>query len=521
MKIPPVSPRWLLPLLYLTCNGWSPAQALAHPYAPPVFADSSRRQQVESVLPEIDQLFGDLATAKHLPGLVYGVVLDGQLIHSRAMGWANLEQKFPVATDTRFRIASMTKSFVAMAALNLRDGGKLNLDDPVAKHLPEFGAVRLPTVDSPPITIRNLMTMTTGLPEDNPWGDRQMAITKAALIKFVGTGLAFSNPPGQAYEYSNLGFVLLGKIVTKVAGTKFQDYITEKILRPLGMGHTGWEFADVPPDKLALGYRWDHDEWKLEPILHDGDGAAMGGLITTLDDFARYVAFHLAAWPARDDADQGPVRRATVREMHQPRIFSGAAPRVKLLDEQGFNPSVSFYAYGLGWNRDSLGTVKVSHSGGLPGYGSVYRFCPDHGVAVIAFSNLRYGPVYAPSNQALNIILERGKLRPRTVSVSSILEKRRTQVAAMIQSWDAALVAEITAENFLLDRSLVDWVQLAHEQRAAIGPVTSVGPIVPENQLRGVFALVGEKGKLDVSFTLTPEVVPKVQELKLTVDGGK
>src|SRR6185369_1444265 len=165
--------------------------------------------------------------------------------------------------------------------------------------------------DSPPITIRHLMTMTTGLPEDNPWGDRQMADTKAELEKLVGSGLSFSNPPGQSFEYSNLGFMLLGRIVTKVAGVRFQDYITEKILKPLGMKNTVWEYADIPADKLALGYRWEHDAWRLEPILHDGEGAALGGIITTLDDFSRYVAFHLSVWPARDDPDTGPVRRAT------------------------------------------------------------------------------------------------------------------------------------------------------------------------------------------------------------------
>ena len=325
---------------------------------------------------------------------------------------------------------------------------------------------------------------------------------------------------GSVIYLAILGFVLLGKIVTQVAGMRFQDYITKNILLPLGMKNTEWEFADVPAAKLALGYRWEHGAWKLEPILHDGDGAAMGGLITTLDDFGRYVAFHLDAWPARDDAEAGPVRRATVREMHLPRIFSSAAPKAVLLDGKGPNPSVTFYAYGLNWNRDSRGVVKVSHSGGLPGYGSIYRFCPDHGVGVIAFTNLRYGPVYGAANQALNLLLEHGKLQPRTVQVSLILETRRHQVAEMIQSWAPVLVAEITAENFLLDRALPDWIQLTREKLTAIGKITSIGPIVPENQLRGIYPMVGEKGKLSVSFTLTPELVPKVQELEVTVVPG-
>ncbi|MBI5768852.1 MAG: beta-lactamase family protein [Verrucomicrobia bacterium] len=493
------------------------AQSLPATYAVPRFTDDTRRARVESVLPELDKMFTDLATEKHLPGLVYGVVLDGQLIHARALGFANLERKIPAAADTRFRIASMTKSFVALAILRLRDAGQLTLDDPVAKHLPEFRAVRPPTADSPPITIRNLLTMTPGLPEDNPWGDRQMAITNEALERFVGAGLSFSTPPGESYEYSNLGFVLLGKIVSKTAGQRFQDYITQAILRPLGMKDTVWEYAEVPPDKLALGYHWLRDQWQREPILHDGDGAAMGGLITTLDDFARYVAFHLAAWPARDDTDGGPVRRATVREMQQPRIFSGLAPNAQLTDGKTPNPAVNFYGYGLGWSRDQTATVKVGHSGGLPGYGSNYRFAPDHGLGVMAFSNLRYGPVYAPTARALSLLLERAALPPRRVPVSPILAQRKAQVVELIRTWSPALVTEITAENFLLDRSLADWAALAKERFAAIGAVASTGEITPENQLRGAFDIIGEKAKLRVFFTLTPERTPKIQELDLRV----
>ncbi len=514
----PLACSCLLVALATSAPAAAPAAAPAPaPFAPPAFADSARRERIAALLPELDKLYADLAAERHLPGLVWGVVLDGQLIHARALGLANIEKKYAVATDTRFRIASMSKSFVTMAALHLRDAGKLRLDDTVASHLPEFRTVRLPTVDATPVTIRHLMTMTIGLPEDNPWGDRQMAITKAAVEQFVGAGLSFANAPGETYEYSNLGYVLLGKIVSKVSGMRFQDYIARTILRPLGMNDTGWEYTAVPAPKLALGYHWLHGAWQLEPILPDGDGAAMGGLITTLDDFARYVAFHLAAWPARDDADDGPVRRATVREMHLPRIFSGFSANALLTDNKTPNPRVSFYGYGLGWSRDKLGVVTVGHSGGLPGYGSNYRFAPDHGIGVMAFSNLRYGPVYQLTARALNLLLERASLPPRAQQVSAILAERKAQVAELIRTWDPKLIAAIGAENFLLDRSLSDWSALGRERLAAIGAIKSIGAIEPETQLRGTFTIIGEKAQLRVFFTLTPEPVPKVQELQMTV----
>jgi CubicO group peptidase (beta-lactamase class C family) len=478
-------------------------------------ATPDRAKRVAAVLPELDKMYTALAAAEHLPGLVVGVVLDGKLVYSRSFGVANLERKLPVSGSTGFRIASMTKSFVAMAALKLRDEGKLALDDPLVKYLPELRRVELPTTDAPALTIRHLMTMTTGLPEDNPWGDRQMQIDNAALERFVGAGLSFSTVPDGGYEYSNLGFVLLGKIVSQVSGMRFQDYITRTILQPLGMNDTRWEYADVKADKLALGYRWEHGGWQAEPMLHDGDGAAMGGLITTMDDFARYVAFHLDASPPRSTLDAGPLKRASVREMQQPRVFAGMAPKATLVDGKTPDPKVTFYGYGLNWTRDAASVVTVGHSGGLPGFGSQYRFAPQHGIGVIAFSNLRYAPVYGPTAKALDLLIERAGLTPRAVAVSGILATRQRQVAQLIQSWDPALGAAITADNFFLDRSRDDWLATTRAQLASIGAVTAIGQLTAENALRGSFALVGERGTLEVRFTLTPEREPKVQFLDL------
>ncbi len=477
---------------------------------------ASRGERVAAVLPEIDKMYTELAGKAHLPGLVYGVVLDGKLVHVRSLGVADVARKTPVTGSTEFRIASMTKSFVAMAALKLRDDGKLRLDDPVQDYLPELRRVGLPTGDSPALTIRQLMTMTTGLPEDNPWGDRQMALSNARIEGLVGAGLSFSSAPGQAFEYSNLGYILLGKVVSKASGMRFQEYVTRHILQPLGMNDTRWEYTQAAPGKLALGYRWERDHWALEPILPDGDGAAMGGLITTADDFARYVALHLDAWPARSDPERGPLRRASVREMHLPQVFEGLAAKATMADGKTSNPRVHFYGYGLDWSRDSRDVVTAGHGGGLPGFGSQYRFAPDHGVGVFAFTNLRYGPVYGPTNKALVMLVERADLGPRAIPVSAILAARHPQVAQLVQSWDASLGSAIVAENFFLDRSRDDWIVHAREKLEPIGKITSVGPIKAENGLRGSFLLNGERGTVDVKFTLTPEREPKVQEIELT-----
>ena len=141
-------------------------------------------------------------------------------------------------SGTAFRIASMTKSFTALAILKLRDEGKLSLDDLAEKWVPELAGLTYPTTDSQRLTIRLLMSHATGFPEDNPWGDQQLAVTDEEMSKMMRAGIPFSNAPGVAYEYSNYGFAILGRIVTKASGMPYRRYVQENILKPLGMTST-------------------------------------------------------------------------------------------------------------------------------------------------------------------------------------------------------------------------------------------------------------------------------------------
>jgi CubicO group peptidase (beta-lactamase class C family) len=241
----------------------------------------------------------------------------------------------------------------------------------------------------------------------------------------------------------------------------------------------------------------------------------MGGLLTTMNDFARYVNLHLAAWPARNDPDHGIVRRATLREMHKPveaiRLIADAR---NLAGEPA--PYAVGYSYGLICSMNAQGEVSVSHSGGLPGFGSNYRFFPEHGLGVISFANLTYAGTSTVNTKVAAILIEKARLPRRTLPPSDILIQRQKEVARLVQSWDPALAESLVAENFFLDRSREEWITLARETLARAGTITSVGELTPENQLRGTFPLLGERGRVDVYFTLTPEKNPRVQELRLT-----
>lgn len=504
--------RSLLLLLLTLLAAAAPVRAQG--YAAPVFTDTERQKKIEALLPEIKKIYADFAAEKHAPGFVWGIVLDGKLLRAEALGLANVEKKTPAAANTGFRIASMTKSFTAMAILKLRDAGKLSLDDTVEKHLPEFRKIKPLTADSPKITLRHLLSMGAGFPEDNPWGDRQLGITEAQFDRFLAEGITFSNAPGVAFEYSNLGFALLGRIVTRVAGEPYQRYITREILMPLGMKDTRWEPAEVPAARLALGYRWEDNQWKPERLERDGVYGAMGGLITTAEDFAHYIAFHLAAWPPRDDADTGPVRRATVREMHVAIQPTGLNTAVKTLAGEP-NPVASGYGFGLSTSLDSRGVMYARHSGGLPGFGSEYRFFPEYGFGIFSFANVTYAGTGNTNAKVATLLLEKGGLPPRTLPVSAILEQRKAQLVTLLTTWDEKLCAEVLAENFFLDRSRLDWIKHASVTLNQIGTRTGVGELKPLNQLRGTFDIRGDKGRATVFFTLTPETPAKIQAVRL------
>jgi CubicO group peptidase (beta-lactamase class C family) len=206
-------------------------------YQPDSFADSARILKMSAAFPAIQNMFEAYAKDNHIPGLAFGIVSGGKLIYADGVGVEETQTKGEVTTTSVFRIASMTKSFTAMAILKLRDAGKLNLDDPVIKYVPEISKTKLPAADSQPITIRNLLTHTAGFPEDNPWADRQLDMTDTELLAFVSKGISMAYVPGQNFEYSNLGYALLGQIIKRVSKQSYEKYVTTNILVPLNMNN--------------------------------------------------------------------------------------------------------------------------------------------------------------------------------------------------------------------------------------------------------------------------------------------
>jgi CubicO group peptidase (beta-lactamase class C family) len=474
------------------------------------FPDPQRQQKLTAALPEIERLFQSFVERAQPPGAVLGVVVDGELVWVKAAGVREKTNNAPVTPETVFRIASMTKSFTAMAILKLRDEGKLSLDDPVTKYVPELTKLSYPASDSPVITIRHLLTHSEGFPEDNPWGDRQLAQSDETLRSWLRAGIPFSNTPGIAFEYSNYGFAILGQIVAKVAARPYPDYVRDNILRPLGMSSSTFEMSSVPREHIALGYRREENTWKPEPILAHGSFGAMGGLWTNARDLARYVAFLMSAFPPRDEPERGPIKRSSAREMQQAwRLSPSSAFRTSV--NAPLQLGVSGYGYGLGVSDDCRFGHVVGHGGGLPGYGSLMRWLPEYGVGLIAMGNQTYQGFNSVFNDTLSVLHRTGALQPRVVKPSQALVKAQTDVSQLIIKWDNNLADRIAADNLFLDVAAEvrssRWKALA-EQHGTCRPATSLKPV---NALRGEWRMICDRGWLDVFITLAPTMPPKVQ----------
>jgi CubicO group peptidase (beta-lactamase class C family) len=394
-------------------------------HAPARQAADSRLARLQSAFPELDKLMAAFAERQHVPGIAYGVLVDGVLVHSGFAGVREVPTKAPIDADTVFRIASMTKSFTALCILKLRDEGKLSLEDPAERYVPELAGLKYPTADSPKLTIRHLLTHSTGFPEDNPWGDQQLAATDAEFSAMMKGGIPFSNPPGIAYEYSNYGFAILGRIVSRVSGVPYASYVQANILKPLGLSATTLEPKSVAANRLAHGYRWEDNQWKEEPPLPDGAFGSMGGMVTSTRDLARYVGFLMSAWPPRDGADPGPVRRSSLREMQQP----WRARPATVSGGTGNAPvalSNLAYGYGLGIRQTCDYRQIVSHSGGLPGFGSQMRWLVDEGIGLIAMGNLTYTGWGGVLDQATDILAKTGGVTRRMPTPSAHWSPQRT-----------------------------------------------------------------------------------------------
>lgn len=338
-----------------------------------------------------------------LPGMAVGVVYDQQLVWSRGYGFANVEKRVPMSARTRFRIASNSKLFAAIAIMQLREAGKLRLDDPVAQHLPWF-KVKPAGPDDGPITIEQLLSHSSGLQREasDHWVSFDFPTTEKLQALMPERIAAF--PPQTRFKYSNLAFAVAGLVVEKITGQRWADYVQGHIFDPLGMTATSVDRRD-PLLATPYAVRRPDGTRRVLPFVDSHGMAAATGVTSDVDDLAKFLSAQFRSGRA---GGANILSAGSWRELL----------RVRSVDEDWQTGS------GLGFDHSRFkDRTYVGHGGGYPGNTTMTLAQLDDKVGVIVLTNT-------------NDSIPRDFARQLMITVGAAVAKAAKPAAAL--AWDAA-----------------------------------------------------------------------------------
>ena len=368
----------------------------------PPFLTAPMRPAAVASIDEFEGYLRRLIESGDPPGVSVVVVKDGMVVYANGFGQADGPRHVPATPDTVYRWWSVTKVFTAVATMQLHEKGLIDIDQPVRRYLPFF-EVESPSDNSRPITIRHLLTHTSGLPDAGPeilgWihydGDPSMDQT-ALLERTLPSFRRLVGEPGSEGRYTNIGYMVLAAVVEAVAGLRYEDYVTEHILRPLGMTRSGFSYpADLgtaeaagshPVDLMAIpaSFTLDldravreraHGRLWFNHVYPDQTGPS--GLLGSPRDLARF----LAALLAEGELDGTRIiTPESVRAMNRRYVDAAQSPAPI--------PGVGF---GLGWfHLDEGGRVSLSHGGQGTGFASMMRLYPAENLGIAIMANSTY-----------------------------------------------------------------------------------------------------------------------------------
>lgn len=331
--------------------------------------------QLDAVAAELEACAARFVKDQRLPGASVGVVVPEGLGWSGQIGFSDLNRLEATKSSTLYAIASITKTFTGTAIMQLVARGLLDLEDPVAKYLPELKAADSSVGPIDAVTIRRMLSHESGLAEEPPGTDWAAHVREAAPTEVLRRAAEIGTkvPANSQWKYSNLAYQLLGEVVTRVSGTAFADYVRTQILEPLAMTSTSWSPLTAELEaRRATGYapRAFSDELV---VAHDGMRAwSEAGLWSSVEDLARWLCFQLSAY-ANPERDSPILSSHALRSMHNPRY---------LADELWTR------AWGISWyarRRDD--GIWIQHSGGWDGFITDVCFDPIARVGAIALLN--------------------------------------------------------------------------------------------------------------------------------------
>nr|WP_293181671.1 serine hydrolase domain-containing protein [Nannocystis sp.] len=478
---------------------------------PAVFMDPKRRPKIAAVLPKVREVVAQIVAADQLVGLAVGIVVDGELVLGEGFGARHAEEGGAIDIHTAFRIGSITKVFTAMTALRLREQGRLDLDGPAAAILPELHTLVYPSADARPLSVRDILTHTGGLPTELERPARG-PYTRQQLMRDI-EGVSLMRTPGLTYEYSNLGFGLLGHIVAAASGKPYHDAIGEAILEPLAMKHTVWEPSEVAPSRLALGHRVADGRIVVVPPSQHGENDAAGGLLSTVEDIARFLAFQLAAWPPRDDPDDAPLTRATSREAQRMQALRSFRARTAPVELAAGGVTGGAGGVGLTWGVThgcEHPYYVVGHNGAVNGYHATVRMLPHAGIGIIVLGNSSWANTDHITGEIQRVLAAGGALARRAPQPQPELGVAAGRMIDLLGQWDPMAFAGWSMHQVGHGggaKRLAERMQWLH---AALGQCTLGRLKRATSAWSGVYGAKCERGEAELTLEITGARIPKI-----------
>lgn len=397
----------------------------------------------------IERIAPRLMEKGRIPGLSIAVVRDGEVLCAEGFGARNIEQNLPATPDTLYGIGSVTKSFVALSIMQLVERGRISLDDPASRYIPlKIGR------PGEPITIRHLLIHSSGIPS---LGTSTIALQRGIGVDVWipwggvddfyrhvnGAGDEIAADPCERFFYFNAGYRMLGHIIQEVSETRFDEYITENILRPLEMGRTTLSKAEYLEDKNKMTpYRRD-GEGKLVPTEFPypnvGDNpdfafiAAAGGIISSVMDLTNYLTMNINMGTF-DNVEL--LSRELMKEMQTPH-----AERSRNL--------YGSYGYGYGWGvtEDFLGSKMISHGGSILVSTAHLAFVPERKIGVAMASNVAGFPHATVAQGVLAALM--GHTPEEAIPTIRVWERMRT-LTGTYETYKGLAKAEVVSRGGLL-----------------------------------------------------------------------
>lgn len=355
----------------------------------------------DEMVAKIDALVAKTMKNEKIPGLAIGVIKDNKVAYSKGYGFANVSTGQKVTPETVFQMGSDSKMMVGIAAMQLKAQGKLDLDAPVTRYLPYF---HIADERYKQITIRHILSHRSGLPwcSNNEQCDtldyKSPEYDDGALERHVRNlaDVKLDNPPGTTMSYSDLGFEIMGDIISKLSGESFEDYIQEHVFSPQGMKHSSFKIRDIPTELLAAPHILNPTPAVNGYFPYSRQHAPSSHLFSNVDDMNRYALVQL------NHGQTGEVKVASAsayETMWTPEIDTTM-------------PSPWEKKLGLGWFLGGQpGHRLVGHAGGDTGFTSEFIMAPDDGMAVVVLINLDY-QVEELAYQVMQWLLS-GKVTPQ------------------------------------------------------------------------------------------------------------